>query len=134
MPKRILVVEGDPALSRVLCDNFAFDGFDVLAVGDRVDAIEAVRTFAPDLVVIDDAASGTSASSLMSSLHQEPSTPVLMLSTQGRRPAVAAPRADSGGGEPVALSGVSELLSMPFDLDNLLERVRALLALPASTV
>ncbi len=134
MPKRILVVEGDPALSRVLCDNFAFDGFDVLAVGDRAGAIEAVRHFAPDLVVID-GASGTSAS-LMSSLQQEHSTPILMLSTrtQGRRPVAAAPRAESDGGRAVGTSGVSELLSMPFDLDDLLERVRALLALPASTV
>ena len=133
MPKRILVVESDSALSRVLCDNFAFDGFEVLAVGDRGGAIDAVRSFAPDLVVIDDAVSGADAASLTASLHER-STPVLMLSTRGRRPPAVHPPADSGGGRRVVVGGASDLLPKPFDLDDLLERVRALLAFPVSPV
>jgi DNA-binding response OmpR family regulator len=130
MPKRILVVEGDSALSRVLCDNFAFDGFEVLAVGEGDDAMEAVRTFGPDLVVVDIERGGADAAFLMASLRQEHSTPVLMLSTQGRRPPVA-PLSTGRGGERATVAGVSELLPKPFDLDDLLERARTLLALPA---
>jgi DNA-binding response OmpR family regulator len=133
MPKRILIVERDSALSRVLCDNFAFDGFEVLEVGVRDDAMQAVRTFAPDLVVVDVAASGGDAVTLITSLRQEHSTPVLMLSTQGRGPAVVPPPSD-GAGKRAVVAGVSELLPKPFDLDELLERARALLDLPAPRI
>ncbi len=131
MPKRILVVESDSAFSRVLCDNFAFDGFDVLAVGDRGGAMEAVRKFAPDLIVIGDAAPGTDAASLMASLRQEHQTPVLMLTPRARSSGMAPPPADSIAGQRVDVACVSEVLRKPFDLEDLLQRTRALLALPA---
>lgn len=132
MPKRILVVDSDSAFSRVLCDNFAFDGFEVLAVRHQGGVIAAVRSFAPDLVVIDDATGGADADWLTALLHQERSTPVLTLSNRGRRPASAPAPADGGGRGRDVVSGASDLLPKPFDLDDLLERVRALLALPAS--
>ncbi len=124
MPKRILVVEHDSALSRVLCDNFAFDGFEVLSVADPGGAMDLVRTFAPDLVVVDVAAPGTDASALLASLGESGSTPVLILSILGGRQAVPGPRPDAP----------SELLPKPFDLDELLDRVRALIAPQASAV
>ena len=51
--KRILIVEDDAALARVLRDNLTFDGFEVQCVTDGNAALHTVRTFTPDLVVLD---------------------------------------------------------------------------------
>jgi DNA-binding response OmpR family regulator len=53
MKTRILVVEDDAALARVLCDTLAFEGFEVECAADAQTTIERARQFAPDLVVLD---------------------------------------------------------------------------------
>jgi two-component system, OmpR family, response regulator len=133
MSKRILVVETDQALSRVLCDNFAFDGFEVLSVGDGADVEAAARRFAPDLVVLDAALPAADPSRLLAWLREELHTPVIQLSTRGR--GVARPVRPVAGSAPdgVPATGASELVAKPFDLVDLLERVRALLACPTVT-
>ena len=52
MKKRILIVEDDTALARVLSDNLKFSGFDVDTVDDGDAVFLRMRTFAPDLVLI----------------------------------------------------------------------------------
>ena len=39
MKKRVLVVEDDPVLTRVLSDNLTFEGFEVRTVSDGNDAL-----------------------------------------------------------------------------------------------
>ena len=53
MKKRVLVVEDDPVLTRVLNDNLTFEGFQVRTVSDGNLATSALREFAPDLVLLD---------------------------------------------------------------------------------
>ena len=53
MAERILIVEDDPTLRRVLLDNLTFEGYRAEAVGDGKAAISAVRASAPDLVLLD---------------------------------------------------------------------------------
>ena len=53
MKKRVMVVEDDPVLTRVLRDNLAFEGFDVRCVADGSVADAAVKEFSPDLVLLD---------------------------------------------------------------------------------
>ena len=53
MAERILIVEDDPTLRRVLRDNLIFEGYRVDAVSDGKSAINYVRASAPDLVVLD---------------------------------------------------------------------------------
>ena len=53
MKKRVLVVEDDPVLTRVLNDNLSFEGFEVRCVSDGNAATSAAETFAPDLVLLD---------------------------------------------------------------------------------
>jgi len=134
MAKRILVVESDTALGRVLCDNFEFEGFEVRSAGDPRGAMGEVRAFAPDLIVVDVAAPGDGAASLLACLRQECSTPVLVLDADSRRQAAVASRIGAAGGGGVGIGGLSGLLPKPFDLDDLLQCARALLALPATTV
>ena len=47
MKKRILVVEDDLGLARVICDNLALEGYDVAHVADGTDAASRIRRIGP---------------------------------------------------------------------------------------
>lgn len=51
--KRILVVEDDPSLQKMLGMNLKAEGYHVVCVGDGVDALEVVRNQRVDAVVLD---------------------------------------------------------------------------------
>ena len=53
MKRRILVVEDDSSLARVLCDNLVYEGFDVALAGDGNRALKEHHSFNPDLVLLD---------------------------------------------------------------------------------
>ncbi len=53
MKKRILVVEDDMALARVLRDNLQFEGYEIECVSDGGQVQARSKEFAPDLVVLD---------------------------------------------------------------------------------
>jgi two-component system KDP operon response regulator KdpE len=75
MKKRILVVEDDAALARVLRDNLAFCGFDVACVIDGALALAKARAFAPDLIVLDITLPGTNGFDLCGVLRQRSRAP-----------------------------------------------------------
>jgi DNA-binding response OmpR family regulator len=49
MKHRILIVEDDPSITRMVRDNLVYEGFDVECVTRGDDALNHVRSFAPDL-------------------------------------------------------------------------------------
>ena len=51
MSKRILLVEDDSAIARLISDNLRFDGFSVEWCDDGKNAVAAAARFAPDLVL-----------------------------------------------------------------------------------
>src|SRR5687768_4466686 len=51
--KRILLVEDDPALARVVSDNLALEGFEIRHAITGRDALDASGEFRPDLVLLD---------------------------------------------------------------------------------
>ena len=53
MKRRILVVEDDASLARMLCDNLVYEGFDVALAGDGNRALKEHHVFNPDLVLLD---------------------------------------------------------------------------------
>ena len=50
---RVLVVEDEPALQKVLAMRLNIDGFDVAAASDGQEAMELIRADPPDLVLTD---------------------------------------------------------------------------------
>ncbi len=117
MKKRILVVEDDAALSRVLRDNLVFEGYDVecLANGNLVP--ERARQFAPDLVLLDIMLPGRDGFSLFGVLRQRGQTPIIVLTARGQK-------ADKLRGLNL---GADDYLTKPFDLEELLARIHAVL-------
>lgn len=117
MKKRILIVEDDGPLARVLVDNFTFEGYDVRWIGDGNVAVDALREFAPDLVVLDLMLPGRSGFELCGMLRQGGRTPVIMLTARSQK-------ADKLRGLNL---GADDYVTKPFDLAELLARVRAVL-------
>ena len=62
MKKRILIVEDDVRMTRILRDNFVFEGYEVACVSDGDVVLEQVKEFALDLVVLDVMLPGVSGS------------------------------------------------------------------------
>jgi two-component system response regulator MprA len=50
---RVLVVDDEPALRRLLTDLFSLEGYCVLAASDGAQALERLQRFKPDVVVLD---------------------------------------------------------------------------------
>jgi len=117
MTKRILVVEDDAALARVLRDNLAFCGFDVACVTDGDVALAKAREFAPDLIVLDITLPGTNGFDLCGVLRRGSRTPIIILSARSQK-------ADKLRGLNL---GADDYITKPFDLEEFLARVQAVL-------
>ena len=50
---KILLVDDDPLLVRMYQTKFELDGNEVATCGDGDEAIEKLKTFAPDMVLLD---------------------------------------------------------------------------------
>lgn len=117
MKKRVLVIEDDLSLGRVLRDNLAFEGFDVEWITDGGDAVGRSRAFDPDLVLLDVSLPGTSGFDLCDVLRHDGRIPVIFLTARGQK-------ADKMKG--FAL-GADDYVTKPFDLEELLARIHAVL-------
>jgi DNA-binding response OmpR family regulator len=124
MTARVLVVEDDLALSRVLRDNLVFEGYEVRCVEDGDRAVGAAREFVPDLVLLDVMLPGRDGFELVGLLREGGRTPVIMLTARGQK-------ADKLRGLDL---GADDYVTKPFDLEELLARVRAVLRRTSGTV
>ncbi len=117
MGKRILVVEDDAALARVLRDNLIFEGFVVECVADAHAAVEKSKEFSPDLVVLDVMLPDGDGFELCGYLRQGGHSAVIMLTARSQK-------ADKLRG--LAL-GADDYVTKPFDLEELLARIKVVL-------
>lgn len=115
--KRILVVEDDTALAKVLGDNLKFEGYEVEWVSDGVLAHARAKEFAPDLILLDIMLPSMNGFELCAALRQRSRVPLLILSALGHK-------ADKVRGLNL---GADDYITKPFDLEELLARVRAVL-------
>lgn len=53
MGRRILAVDDDPVIQRLLRVNLEMEDYEVAVASDGVEALEQVRAFRPDLVLLD---------------------------------------------------------------------------------
>jgi DNA-binding NarL/FixJ family response regulator len=116
MTERILVVEDDPVLARVLRDLLTVEAYDVRCVHDGNLAVKAAAEFLPDLVLLDINLPGRSGFDLCK-----------LWSHQGISVIVTTAR----GGKTDRLTGLElgadDYVTKPFDLEELLARIRAVL-------
>jgi len=115
--QRILVVEDDTVMARVLGDNLTLEGFAVEWIPDGELLLEKVRTFSPDLVLLDVSLPRRDGFELCRMLHCIVQIPVVMLSARSQS-------ADRRRG---FCAGADDYVTKPFDLDDLVARIHAAL-------
>lgn len=116
MSQRILIVEDDPGIAKLLCDNLVIDGFSVKWAADAAQAIATARTFVPDLVLLDLMLPGRSGFELCGLLRQG-GRPVIIVSARSQR-------ADKIRGLGL---GADDYITKPFDIEELVARIHAVL-------
>jgi len=117
--RKILAVDDDPDLLRLLTIRLKSAGYDVTAVDSAEKALAQLSVARPHLVVTDLRMSGMDGMALFDAIHQtQPTLPVIILTAHGTIPdAVAATK-----------RGVFGYLTKPFDAQALLEEVGRALA------
>ena len=124
LKRRILLVEDDRHLSRMLADNLAFCGFEVDRVEDGTAALTQCRTFSPDLVLLDIALPGRNGFELCGAIREGGRTPIIMLTARDQK-------SDKVRGLQL---GADDYITKPFDFDELLARIHAVLRRARLTV
>jgi len=114
---RVLVVEDDDEIAQVLQRSLRLEGYEVRVAGDGIKALEEAHTFLPDLVILDLGLPRLDGIDVARELRARDDTPILMLTA---RDAVES-RVEGLD------SGADDYLVKPFDRQELLARLRALL-------
>lgn len=114
---RILVVDDEPQITRVLRVSLTGRGFDVRTAADGESAIETFTDWSPDLVVTDLTMPGLDGIEVCRQIRQRSPVPIIVLSVKDdERTKVAA-----------LDEGADDYVTKPFSMDELLARVRAAL-------
>jgi two-component system response regulator MprA len=117
MNERILIIEDDPSISKLLQRGLAYEGYNVECAPDGKSGLVKARDNAPDLVVLDWMLPGLDGLEVCHRLRMGGSIPVLMLTAK-----------DTVEDRIQGLdAGADDYMVKPFNLDELLARIRALL-------
>ena len=112
---RILVVDDEPQLTRVLRTGLKSRGYDVRAAADGLAGFEAFNDWHPDLVITDLAMPNVDGLELCRRLRAVSQVPIIVLSAKGEEKTKV---------EALDL-GADDFVTKPFGIDELLARVRA---------
>ncbi len=112
---RILVVDDEPQLTRVLRTGLKSRGYDVRAAADGLAGFEAFIDWHPDLVITDLAMPNVDGLELTRRLRAISQVPIIVLSAKGEEKTKV---------EALDL-GADDFVTKPFGIDELLARVRA---------
>jgi DNA-binding response OmpR family regulator len=118
MKRRILVVEDDTSLARVLCDNLVYEGFDVALAGDGHRALKEHEAFHPDLVLLDLTLPGLDGLEVCRRLTREQTRTGIIILTA---------RTQNDDKIQGLRLGADDYITKPFALDELLARIEAVL-------
>jgi len=114
-PRRILVVDDEPQITRVLRTSLSSQGYDIRVANNGETALEIMKDWTPDLVITDLSMPGMDGLALCQRLRVSSQIPILVLSVRGEeRTKVQALDA-----------GADDYITKPFGIEELLARVRA---------
>ncbi len=117
MSARILIIEDDEAILKFLRRGLAYEGYQVDTALDGQDGLVLARDYPPDLVVLDWMLPGLDGLEVCRRLRAGGPVPILMLTAR-----------DAVNDRVMGLdAGADDYMVKPFNLDELLARIRALL-------
>ena len=114
---RVLIVEDDIDIADVLRRSLRNEGYEVRTTADGVEALDLAAGFVPDLVVLDLGLPGMDGVEVCRRLRDDGDVPILMLTA----------RAETEDRVTGLDSGADDYLVKPFERQELLARIRALL-------
>ena len=113
--RRILVVDDEPQITRVLRTSLSAQGYDLRVANDGETALEIMKDWTPDLVITDLSMPNMDGLELSRRIRAKLGVPIIVLSVRGEeRTKVQALDA-----------GVDDYVTKPFGMEELLARVRA---------
>jgi two-component system, OmpR family, KDP operon response regulator KdpE len=111
---RILIVDDEPQIARVLRTSLQSNGYEVAVARSGEDALDQFRKNQPDLVITDLAMQGMDGIELTREIRQSSQVPIIVLSVR-----------NSDASKVLALDeGADDYITKPFSIQELLARVR----------
>ncbi|HHT9118210.1 MAG TPA: response regulator transcription factor [Candidatus Hypogeohydataceae bacterium YC38] len=118
--KKILLVEDEPSIARLVQFKLAKEGFDVTPKRNGREALEWLEDNKPDLILLDVMMPEMDGMEVLRQLKEDDSLkhiPVIMLSAKGQRSEI----------ERCLTSGAADYIVKPFSPAEIIERVNALI-------
>ncbi len=120
----IVVADDDPQLLRLVTRNLEFEGYEPVAAADGQQALEAIERRQPDLALLDVMMPKLDGFAVVERVREFSNVPIIILTARGQDQ-------DKIHGFDV---GADDYLTKPFNVDELLARVRAVLRRSQATV
>jgi DNA-binding response OmpR family regulator len=114
---KILVVDNDPQLLRLLVRNLQVEGYEVLTAYDGEQVPRQVEANSPDLILLDLILPGLDGFQVCQRVREFSVVPIICMTALGR---------DQKKGRMLEL-GADEYVTKPFDVNELLARIHAVL-------
>ncbi|MCX7911683.1 MAG: response regulator [Dehalococcoidales bacterium] len=121
MAKKILIIEDDPAIARLVDYTLKRAGYEVSRAANGLEGLRKAQSEAPDLIILDVMLPGLDGFEICHRLRSDPKTtdlPILMFSAKAQE-------ADKSTGKKV---GADDYLTKPADPAEIVNRVNRLLA------
>jgi DNA-binding response OmpR family regulator len=115
---RLILADDDPNVTGVVARYLEFQGFEVRTVGNGAEAVDAVLADAPDILLIDIMMPEVDGLEAVRRIRQEASLaglPILVFSALSEK------------SDEVAEAGADGLITKPYNLADLVERIRTTL-------
>jgi len=112
---RILVVDDEPQITRVLRTSLSVHGYEVQVANDGEAGLDAFEAWKPDLVITDLSMPRMSGIQLCENIRDHSQVPIIVLSVRG----------DDKNKVEALDKGADDYVTKPFSIDELLARIRA---------
>src|SRR6516225_11377610 len=115
--RNILVVDDEPQITRVLKTSLSSQGYGIRTASDGKQALQEMKAWSPDLVITDLRMPNMDGLELCRAIRAESRVPIIVLSVKGEE-AIKVESLDAGA---------DDYVTKPFNVNELLARVRAAL-------
>jgi DNA-binding response OmpR family regulator len=113
--QRIMVVDDDQEMLRLLNRTLELEGFDTIVVADGDSALTLLEKIDPDLVILDIMMPGLDGFKTLDLIREHSNVPIIMLSARHELELL----------QRALLLGADDYISKPFNIRSFIARIRA---------